>query len=176
MTATVAMPVEKSRSSHRGETPRSIEQVIALGSQYWAKPITDDANRRSDADSESRRTLPSRSADRPRMFCSATSASAGAAITRAGSRPRGRTRRPQVLRDGDRPDRHDDQVVEQDRPTRDEAPELVEGVAGEGRGAAALDVERAALDVGGHRHDEERPGEQVDDGVSPRASSATTPA
>jgi hypothetical protein len=28
-------------------------------------------------------------------------------------------------------------------------------------------VQRAALDVGGHRHDEERPGEEIDDGRQP---------
>ena len=39
----------------------------------------------------------------------------------------------QVVGDRDRADRHHDQVVEQDRPAGDEAPELVERVAGERR-------------------------------------------
>jgi hypothetical protein len=70
----------------------------------------------------------------------------------------------QVVGDGDRADRHHDQVVEQDRPAGDEAPELVEGVARERRGSAALRVERAALDVGGDREDEQQARQQEGDG------------
>src|SRR5947207_88618 len=61
----------------------------------------------------------------------------------------------------------DDQVVEDDRPARDEAPELVEGVAGEGRGAAALRVEGVALHVGEHRDHEEQAGQDEDERGQP---------
>ena len=67
----------------------------------------------------------------------------------------------QVLRRRERRDRDQDHVVEQDRPARDEADELVEGVAGEDRRAAAVLVQRGALDVGHrgqrehHRRDQE---------------------
>ncbi len=73
----------------------------------------------------------------------------------------------QVVGDDDRTRRHHDQVVEQDRPAGDEAPELVEGVARERRGAAPLDMERGALDVGGHRDGEEEPGDHVDERRQP---------
>ena len=55
--------------------------MIAPGSQYWAKPITDTPTSTAMLKSESRRTVPSRFADRPRMFCIATSRSAAPAIT-----------------------------------------------------------------------------------------------
>ena len=67
----------------------------------------------------------------------------------------------EVVADRDRPDRHHDQVVEQDGPARDEAPQLVEGVTGKGGCATALRMERAALHVGGHRdHEEQARGEE----------------
>ncbi len=61
--------------------------------------------------------------------------------------------RRRVGRDGDQ-----DHVVEQDRPAGDEADELVEGVAREHRRAAAILVQRGALDVGhgGHRVEQRR--------------------
>ena len=65
ITATVAMPVAKIRSSQRGATPRSIDEVIAPGSQYWAKPITDTPMSTAMLNSESRSTVPSRLADSP---------------------------------------------------------------------------------------------------------------
>ena len=102
----------------------------------------------------------------------------------AGRRPRPRARTPArpssssaqndgevVRRSTNAADRDQDQVVEQDRPAGDEAPELVEGVAGEGRRAAALLVQRRALDVGGHRHGEEdSPRARKTTGVSPSAA------
>ena len=81
ITATVAIPVAKIRSSQRGATPRSIDEVIAPGSQYWANPITDTPTSTTMLNSESRSTVPSRSAHSPRMFCIATSSSAAPAIT-----------------------------------------------------------------------------------------------
>jgi hypothetical protein len=86
ITATVAMPVAKIRSCQPGATPRSIEELIAPGSQYWANPITDTPTSTAMLKRESRRTAPSRWADRPRMFCIATSKSAAPAIT-SGSAP-----------------------------------------------------------------------------------------
>ena len=68
----------------------------------------------------------------------------------------------EVLGDDDRAERHHDQVVQEDRPAGHEAPELVEGVAREAGGAATLDMERAALDVRGHRDREEDAGNEED--------------
>ena len=69
----------------------------------------------------------------------------------------------EVVADDDRGGRHDDQVVEQDGPAGDEAPELVEGVAGERRGPAALGVQRGALEVGRARDHQEGSGQHVDE-------------
>ncbi len=69
----------------------------------------------------------------------------------------------QVVRDRERPDREHDQVVEQDGPAGHEAPQLVEGVARERRGAAALGMEGVPLQVGHHRDDEEDRREQERD-------------
>ena len=71
------------------------------------------------------------------------------------------------MRDREDRNRNDDQIVQEDRPAGDEAPELVEGVAGQRRGAAPLLVQDATLDVGHHREDEEDPGEQVCDRRQP---------
>ena len=62
----------------------------------------------------------------------------------------------EVVRGRERADRDQDQVVEQDRPARDEAEQLVEGVAGEDRRPTALLVQRGALDVGEHEQREEQ--------------------
>ena len=70
--------------------------------------------------------------------------------------------RHQVVRHADRRQGDHDQVVEQDRPGGDEGDELVEGVAGEGRGAAALAEHRPALDVGERRQPEEQAGDEED--------------
>ncbi len=70
--------------------------------------------------------------------------------------------RLQVVGDGDRGERGDDQVVDQDRPAGDEGDQLVEGVAGEARGAAALAEHRPALDVGERGEHEEQPGGEED--------------
>ena len=77
----------------------------------------------------------------------------------------------QVVGERDGGGRHHDQVVEQDRPARDEAPELVERVAGEAGGAATLDVKRAPFDVGRNGHHQEQPCEQVDDRSEPECVS-----
>ena len=55
--------------------------------------------------------------------------------------------RLQVVRHRDRRQGDHDQVIDQDRPAGDEGDKLVEGVAGEGRRAAALAEHRPALDV-----------------------------
>ena len=62
---------------------------------------------------------------------------------------------PEVVRGGERAQRHEDQVVEADRPAGDEADELVERVAGDHGRPAALLVQRRALDVGRHDHREQ---------------------
>ena len=68
--------------------------------------------------------------------------------------------RAQVLRRGVARDRDQDHVVEQDRPARDEAHELVERVAREHRRAAPVLVQRGALDVGHRRQPEQQRGRQ----------------
>ena len=70
--------------------------------------------------------------------------------------------RRQVVRDRDRRRCDHDQVVDQDRPARDEADQLVERVAGEGRRAAPLPEHRAPLDVGERGEREHQPGQQED--------------
>jgi hypothetical protein len=87
----------------------------------------------------------------------------GAAVVEA------RPDRHQVVRHADRRQGDHDQVVEQDRPAGDEGDQLVEGVAGEGGGAAALAEHRAALDVGERRQPEEEPGDEEDQRGEPEA-------
>jgi hypothetical protein len=70
----------------------------------------------------------------------------------------GWSKRPEIgSRQGD-----DDQVVDQDRPAGDEGDQLVEGVAGEGRGAAALAEHGAALDVAERGQPEQQAGGEED--------------
>ena len=70
--------------------------------------------------------------------------------------------RLQVVRHRDRRQGDDDQVVDQDRPAGDEGDQLVEGVAGEARGAAALAQHRPALDVASVVSAEEQAGGEED--------------
>ena len=70
--------------------------------------------------------------------------------------------RLQVVRHRDRRQGGHDQVVDQDRPAGDEGDQLVEGVAGEARGAAALAEHRPALDVAERGQDEEQAGGEED--------------
>ena len=70
--------------------------------------------------------------------------------------------RLQVVRHRDRRQGDHDQVVDQDRPAGDEGDQLVEGVAGEGRGAAALAEHRPALDVAERGQDEQQAGGEED--------------
>ncbi len=70
--------------------------------------------------------------------------------------------RLQVVRDRDRRQGGDDQVVDQDRPAGDEGDQLVEGVAGEAGGAAALAEHRPALDVAERGQHEEQAGDEED--------------
>ena len=70
--------------------------------------------------------------------------------------------RLQVVGNRDRRQGDHDQVVDQDRPAGDEGDQLVEGVAGEGGGAAALAEHRAALDVAERGEGEEHAGGEED--------------
>ena len=70
--------------------------------------------------------------------------------------------RRQVVGHRDRRQGDHEHEVEQDRPAGDEAHQLVERVAREGRGAAALAEHRAALDVGERVEDERDPGGEED--------------
>ena len=82
----------------------------------------------------------------------------------------------QVLRRRVGGNRDQDDVVEQDRPARDEADELVEGVAGEDRRAARFLVQWGPLDVGqGGQGRTSRQRARKTSGVSPSAWLATTP-
>ena len=78
--------------------------------------------------------------------------------------------RLEVVRDRDRGQRGDDQVVDQDRPAGDEGDQLVEGVAGEAGGAAALADHRPALDVAERRQHEHQPGGEEDQRRQPEAA------
>ena len=69
---------------------------------------------------------------------------------------------PEVVRRGERAERDQDQVVQADRPAGDERHQLVEGVAGDHGRAAALLVQRGALDVAGHDHREQHRAGQED--------------
>ena len=68
----------------------------------------------------------------------------------------------EVVRHRERRQRGDDQVVDQDRPAGDEGDQLVEGVAGEARGAAAFADHRPALDVAERGQHEHQPGGEED--------------
>ena len=72
-------------------------------------------------------------------------------------------------------DRDQDHVVQQDRPAGDEADELVERVAREHGRAAAVGVQRRALDVGHRGEREQQRGDRNTSGVSPSACPAITP-
>ncbi len=78
---------------------------------------------------------------------------------RRGPAGEGARERVEVVRDGDRREGDHDHVVDQDRPPGDEADQLVEGVAGERVGAAALAEHRPALDVGHRRDHVDEPGD-----------------
>ena len=78
--------------------------------------------------------------------------------------------RLEVVGDGNRRQRGDDQVVDQDRPTGDEGDQLVERVAGEAGGAAPLADHRAALDVAERGEDEQQAGGQEDQRRQPEAA------
>ena len=69
----------------------------------------------------------------------------------------------EVVRGRERGDRDQDHEVEQDGPAGHEAPQLVEGVAGEHGRAGALLVQRRALDVGHRAQDEEQRRQQEHD-------------
>ena len=164
MTATVATTRANSASSQPGTGPSSTESASAPASKNWANAITVSTTSRPIANSDSRSTTAMRSAKRPRTFAAGDE----------GQRQPGQEDLQQavvqvlpedreVVADDDRGGRHDDQVVEQDGPAGDEAPELVEGVAGERRGAAALGMQRVALEVGGARDHQEGSGQQVDE-------------
>ena len=168
ISATQATPRAKIAFSHFGASPSSTESAIAPASKNWTNAI--HAHRHQHDDRGERhaqhRSQPARrdAADVDR--CHEQQREPGdqhldEAVVDA------RREHGQVVGDDDRTRRHHDQVVEQDRPAGDEAPELVEGVARERRGAAALDVERGALDVGGHRDGEEEPGDHVDERRQP---------
>ena len=69
-------------------------------------------------------------------------------------------RAAEVVRRGEPAHGEQEHVVEQDRPAGDEAPQLVERVAREHGGAAAVLVQRGALDVGHRGQGEEHAAEQ----------------
>ena len=98
-----------------------------------------------------RRTRSARSAWSRRRGCSASATpTTTAAPNRNSASPpaSGVEQHRHVVRGRERGDRDQQDVVEQDRPAGDEAPQLVERVAREDRRAAALLVQRGALDVG----------------------------
>jgi len=70
--------------------------------------------------------------------------------------------RLQIVGNRDRRQSDHDQVVDQDRPSGDEGDQLVERIAREGRGAAALAEHRGALQVGERGEHEEQAGDQED--------------
>jgi hypothetical protein len=72
ISATPATTVANSSLSHSGAAPRSIESVMAEGSQFWASAMPDTPSSSRMLSRERRSTMPSRSAPRPRTFCAAT--------------------------------------------------------------------------------------------------------
>ena len=105
------------------------------------------------------------------MLSTQTATITAAAIADLPARPGEVARdRLQVVRHRDRRQGDHDQVVDQDRPAGDEGDQLVEGVAGEGRGAAALAEHRPALDVGERGQAEEQAGGEEDQRRQPEAA------
>ena len=69
---------------------------------------------------------------------------------------------PEVVRQEERREGGDDQVVEEERPARDEAGEVVERAPDERRGAAGLAQLGRALGVRQRDDEEEQPGREQD--------------
>ena len=155
ITATVSA---NTRSDHFGAVPRWIGSSSACGLKNSDQPEHDDerlqrAGRRPPA---ARRAA--RGGRRSRGCCRARRSAMNASASPSAS-PRSPERAPedpQVLRRRVGRDGDQDDVVEQDRPAGDEAHELVEGVAGEHRRAAAVLVQRGALHVGHRRQREQQ--------------------
>ena len=78
--------------------------------------------------------------------------------------------RRQIVRDRDRRRGDHDQIVDQDRPARDEADQLVEGVPSERRRPTPLPEHRAPLDVGERGEREHQPRDQEDQWRQPQAA------
>ena len=151
-------------STTLGSVKRSSWSVSRSGWRTTSTPTTITASCR--AMSARARTASRRSRPRPVMLRAlrtqaATITAAAIPISQPGRRELGGDRL-QVVRNRDRRQRGDDQVVDQDRPAGDEGDQLVEGVAGEARGAAALAEHRAALDVAERGEDEEQAGGEED--------------
>ena len=154
--ATVARISAMNRPFQVGATPRSRCPTAPTGSRPANRPITMIASRTNRSIQPSGRRRRSVRALTPRMFdhVITTISATGMIISPALlSKPRQNDREVVRHRRGDQ--REHDRVVEQDRPAGDEADELVEREARERRGAAALDVQRRALDVRHEREDEE---------------------
>ena len=151
-------------STALGSVKRSSCSVRRSGWKTASTPTTITASCR--ATSARARTASRRSRPRPVMLSAlrtqaATITSRGDADLPAGLGEVAGDRL-QVVGHRDRRQRGDDQVVDQDRPAGDEGDQLVEGVAGEARGAAALAQHRAALDVAERGEDEEQAGGEED--------------
>ena len=177
----------KTRSDHVGALPRWIGSSSVWGLKNSASPSTtiSSCSARSPATSiPMRREL--RPPLKPRTLMSTTNAmNAERQQQRLGVVAERMPEDPQVLRRRVARDRDQDDVVEQDRPARDEADELVEGVAGEHRRAAPLRVQRGALDVGHrgqpehqrrHQEDHRREAERMARRPPPARSRSRSPA
>ena len=81
----------------------------------------------------------------------------------------------EVVRDEQRGQRDHDQVVEEQRPTRDEPDEVVERPPREGLRAAGLGHRGRALGVRERDDEEEQAGEGEDDGRQAERRAATMP-
>ena len=171
--ATVSRPVYASIASgsanaiscHDGEMPSETPCVSALGDQS-KREAEDDEQQLGDeidpGDADARGVHPVTSRQ-PRHADRCDHAERDDLVPRPGLERRHRQRVPEVVRQEERRERGDDQVVEEERPAGDEAGQVVERAAHEGRGAAGLPQLGRPLGVRERDDEEEHAGEEEDE-------------
>ena len=159
--AITALVSAKTKFDQVGAVPRWIGSMSVLGLKNRIRPITTMNACRTRSPATRKPTRRARRWLKPRMLLSDDQRDERQrdreCLVAVAERIREHAQvlRGRVGRDGDQ-----DDVVEQDRPARDEAHELVERVAGEHARAAPVLVQRGSLDVGHRRDREHQRGDQ----------------
>ena len=163
--ASIASGRAKTSSCHVGELPSETSCVSAPGDQSSARPSTTSSScvnevDRGDADAGRVHPLPARE---PRDADERHDAERDDLVPRARLERFDADRAAEVVRQEQRRERGHDQVVEEERPARDEPGEVVERAADERRGAARLPQLRRAFGVRQRDDEEEQAGEEEDE-------------